>query len=71
MQKNAKYPDFKHKTSGEALWIESYNNPIWVKSQLQAMDSKVKIAKEEGGGVSGSKEKSSKISFEDEDFGFF
>ncbi|GKV20166.1 hypothetical protein SLEP1_g30323 [Rubroshorea leprosula] len=40
LQRNPKYPDFKHKDNGEALWIEGRNNPSWVKSQLQILDSR-------------------------------
>ncbi|GKV20165.1 hypothetical protein SLEP1_g30323 [Rubroshorea leprosula] len=39
-KRNPKYPDFKHKDNGEALWIEGRNNPSWVKSQLQILDSR-------------------------------
>lgn len=34
---NAKAPDFKHKTSGEALWLDSA--PSWAKEQLAAVGS--------------------------------
>lgn len=40
-QKNPKYPDFKHKDTGEALWVEGRNNPSWVKSQLAILDSRM------------------------------
>ncbi|KAF3778392.1 Protein OSB1 [Nymphaea thermarum] len=40
-KRNPKYPDFKHKDTGEALWIEGRNNPSWVKSQLAVLDSKM------------------------------
>ncbi|KAJ8443499.1 hypothetical protein Cgig2_016982 [Carnegiea gigantea] len=40
-QKNPKYPDFKHKDAGEALWIEARYNPSWVKSQLEILDSRM------------------------------
>ncbi|GLU03604.1 hypothetical protein SLE2022_207940 [Rubroshorea leprosula] len=39
-KRNPKYPDFKHKDTGEALWIEGRNNPSWVKSQLEILDSR-------------------------------
>eukprot|EP00250_Pteridium_aquilinum_P006014 c16010_g1_i1 orf=173-1327(+) len=74
LKKNPKQPDFKSKSSGEALWIDGFNNPTWVKSQVEALDSKAKAVKDGGGRVewaSGSKEKGSKTSFEDEDLSFF
>jgi len=27
---NERYPDFKHKKTGEALWLEDGRNPPWV-----------------------------------------
>lgn len=39
-KKSPKYPDFRHKTSGEVLWIDSFNSPAWVKPQLAVLDSK-------------------------------
>lgn len=40
-KRNPKYPDFKHKDTGEALWIEGKFNPPWVKSQLAILDSRM------------------------------
>ncbi|CAN6553929.1 unnamed protein product [Malus baccata var. baccata] len=40
-KRNPKYPDFKHKDTGEALWIEGRNNPQWVKSQLAILDTRM------------------------------
>ena len=40
-QKNPRYPDFKHKHTGEALWIDGRNNPNWVVSQLAVLDSRM------------------------------
>ncbi|XP_052169986.1 protein OSB1, mitochondrial-like [Diospyros lotus] len=40
-KRNPKYPDFKHKDTGEALWIEGRYNPPWVKSQLAILDSRM------------------------------
>ncbi|OIV91350.1 hypothetical protein TanjilG_01968 [Lupinus angustifolius] len=40
-KKNPKGPDFKHKDTGEALWIEGRSNPPWVKSQLAILDSRM------------------------------
>lgn len=40
-KKNPKYPDFKHKDTGEALWVEGRNNPPWVKSQLAILDTRM------------------------------
>eukprot|EP00262_Sarcandra_glabra_P018135 TRINITY_DN6433_c0_g1_i1.p1 TRINITY_DN6433_c0_g1~~TRINITY_DN6433_c0_g1_i1.p1 ORF type:complete len:279 (+),score=32.22 TRINITY_DN6433_c0_g1_i1:119-955(+) len=36
---NPRRPDFKHKDTGECLWV-SDNDPPWVKKQLQLQDSK-------------------------------
>lgn len=41
LQKNPKYPDFKHKDTGEALWVEGRYNPPWVKSQLAILDTRM------------------------------
>ncbi|KAL2540637.1 Protein OSB1 [Abeliophyllum distichum] len=40
-KRSPNYPDFKHKDTGEALWVESRYNPPWVKSQLAILDSKM------------------------------
>ncbi|KAM7259228.1 hypothetical protein ACFE04_014969 [Oxalis oulophora] len=37
-KKNPKSPDFKHKNSGEALWLDTA--PDWVKSKLPPLESK-------------------------------
>ncbi|KAH8946090.1 hypothetical protein BDL97_12G074800 [Sphagnum fallax] len=34
---SARYPDFKHKLTQEALWLDSKLNPAWVKAELSAM----------------------------------
>ncbi|KAF9682956.1 hypothetical protein SADUNF_Sadunf05G0162100 [Salix dunnii] len=39
-ERNPKYPDFKHKDTGEALWIEGRYNPPWVKSQIAILDER-------------------------------
>jgi hypothetical protein len=35
-----KHPDFKHKSTGEALWIR-FDDPPWVKKQLNLYDSEI------------------------------
>ncbi|KAK9282192.1 hypothetical protein L1049_005104 [Liquidambar formosana] len=40
-KRSPKYPDFKHKDTGEALWVEGRYNPPWVKSQLAIMDTRM------------------------------
>ncbi|KAJ6337017.1 hypothetical protein OIU76_006810 [Salix suchowensis] len=40
-KRNPKYPDFKHKDTGEALWVEGRYNPSWVKSQLAILDERM------------------------------
>ncbi|KAF5739427.1 protein OSB1 mitochondrial-like isoform X1 [Tripterygium wilfordii] len=37
---NPQQPDFKHKDTGEALWL-SPNDPPWIKRQLQLIDSEM------------------------------
>ncbi|KAF3974535.1 hypothetical protein CMV_002143 [Castanea mollissima] len=37
---NPRQPDFKHKDTGEALWL-SPNDPPWIKRQLQLLDTKM------------------------------
>ncbi|CAN5963008.1 unnamed protein product [Sphagnum jensenii] len=32
-----RYPGFKHKKTGEALWIEDRRNPAWVAAEMAAM----------------------------------
>jgi len=34
---SARYPDFKHKLTQEAIWLDSKLNPAWVKAELSAM----------------------------------
>ncbi|KAJ7562637.1 hypothetical protein O6H91_03G078200 [Diphasiastrum complanatum] len=34
IKKSLKYPDFKHKSTHEGLWIESWLNPPWVKAKM-------------------------------------
>ena len=41
LQRNPKGPDFKHKDTGEALWVEGRFNPPWVKSQLAILDTRM------------------------------
>ncbi|XP_068640275.1 protein OSB1, mitochondrial-like [Aristolochia californica] len=40
-KRNPKYPDFKHKHTQEALWVDAKYNPPWVKSQLVILDSRM------------------------------
>ncbi|MFS7902132.1 putative primosome PriB/single-strand DNA-binding, nucleic acid-binding protein [Helianthus anomalus] len=40
-KRSPNYPDFKHKDTGEALWVEGRFNPSWVKSQLSILDSRM------------------------------
>lgn len=40
-KRNPNYPDFKHKDTGEALWVEGRYNPPWVKSQLSILDTRM------------------------------
>eukprot|EP00249_Psilotum_nudum_P013204 c24212_g1_i1 orf=330-1319(-) len=37
-KRNPRGPDFKHKTTGEGLWVDSWSNPEWVKSQLELLE---------------------------------
>lgn len=47
LQRNPKYPDFKHKDTGEALWIEGKYNPPWVKSQLAILDERMEAFRDQ------------------------
>ncbi|RZC50420.1 hypothetical protein C5167_018837 [Papaver somniferum] len=38
-KRTPKHPDFKHKHTGEALWVDAKYNPPWVKSQLAILDT--------------------------------
>ncbi|XP_078150049.1 protein OSB1, mitochondrial-like [Carex rostrata] len=40
-KKNPNAPDFKHKDTNEALWINSKYIPDWVNSQLEILDSRM------------------------------
>ncbi|KAL4378776.1 hypothetical protein GQ457_02G003530 [Hibiscus cannabinus] len=46
-KRNPKYPDFKHKDTGVALWIEGRNTPHWVESQLEILDSRMSSLQDE------------------------
>ncbi|KAJ7526930.1 hypothetical protein O6H91_16G028000 [Diphasiastrum complanatum] len=46
IKKSSKYPDFKHKSTHEGLWIEGRLNPPWVRPKLATMT----IAQIESGG---------------------
>ncbi|XP_042026823.1 protein OSB2, chloroplastic-like [Salvia splendens] len=46
-KRSPNYPDFKHKDTGEALWVEGRYNPPWVKSQLSVLDSKMESFNEQ------------------------
>jgi len=37
-ERSPRYPDFKHKTTQEALWVDSWDSPNWVKAILSQMD---------------------------------
>ncbi|KAJ7541880.1 hypothetical protein O6H91_10G080800 [Diphasiastrum complanatum] len=37
IKKSSKFPDFKHKSTHEVLWIEGLLNPPWVKAKLPTM----------------------------------
>ncbi|CAI0558273.1 unnamed protein product [Linum tenue] len=39
-KRNPRAPDFKHKDTGEALWIRR-DHPLWVKRQLELLDSRM------------------------------
>ncbi|XP_051144065.1 protein OSB2, chloroplastic-like isoform X1 [Andrographis paniculata] len=46
-KRSPNYPDFKHKDTGEALWVEGRNNPPWVKSQLSVLDSRMESIRDQ------------------------
>lgn len=64
-KRNPKAPDFKHKTTGEVLWIDSYGNPPWVKSQLDKLDETMSFSNQL------TNPKRSLSSFGDSDFNLF
>ncbi|KAJ7553580.1 hypothetical protein O6H91_06G104000 [Diphasiastrum complanatum] len=37
IKKSPKYPDFKHKSTHEGLWIENWLNPSWVEAKIATM----------------------------------
>ncbi|KAJ7565312.1 hypothetical protein O6H91_02G056300 [Diphasiastrum complanatum] len=37
IKKSPKYPDFRHKSTHEGLWIEGWLNPSWVKEKMAPM----------------------------------
>jgi len=39
LQASPKSPDFKHKTTQEALWIVSKRTPAWVPVQLEKLEA--------------------------------
>jgi len=39
MKKNTKAPDFKHKDTGDALWLNGYDTPVWVHQELNNLGS--------------------------------
>lgn len=51
---NPRQPDFKHKETGEALWLRP-SDPPWIKRQLQLLDTKME---EQGQGDLGSRSRS-------------
>lgn len=51
-KKNSASPDFKHKDTGEALWL-SPNDPPWVKRQIQLLDLNMAVQHQERGAGSG------------------
>eukprot|EP01018_Ginkgo_biloba_P003944 Gb_13980 [translate_table: standard] len=66
-KRNPKGPDFKHKDTGEALWIEGRSNPAWVKSQLAVLDSRM-VSQQWGRGGSAVRSQDSSSTFRDSDF---
>lgn len=64
---NPKSPDFKHKDSGEGLWIENKHTPLWVRSQLKVLDSKLKAVGKWGEGGSSARSRFSLSSFQSSD----
>jgi len=65
---NPKSPDFEHKDTGEVLWIDSGLNPLWVKSQLAVLESRMKVLEECGRGRSSARSQGSLSSSQDSGF---
>lgn len=38
-KRNLKHPDFKNKSTGEALWLDSYHKPSWVDQKLFSLNA--------------------------------
>lgn len=38
---NPRGPDFKHKSTGEVLWLSPHNDPPWIRKELQRHDSRL------------------------------
>ncbi|KAL3531279.1 hypothetical protein ACH5RR_010601 [Cinchona calisaya] len=50
-KRSPNYPDFKHKDTGEALWVEGRYNPPWVKSQLAILDARLESFHDQSAGM--------------------
>lgn len=44
---NPKHPDFKHKSTGEALWLQA-TDPPWIRKQLELLDAKMEEKDQDG-----------------------
>lgn len=44
---NPKRPDFRHKSTGEALWLHA-TDPPWIRKQLELLDNKMEEKDQDG-----------------------
>ncbi|CAK9312607.1 unnamed protein product [Citrullus colocynthis] len=44
---NPKHPDFRHKSTGEALWLHA-TDPPWIRKQLELLDNKMEEKDQDG-----------------------
>lgn len=58
VQASPKSPDFKHKTTNEALWVVSRNTPTWVPLQLEKLEAARQEFIASGGGNRGQNNRS-------------
>lgn len=68
LQASPKSPDFKHKTTQEALWIVSYKTPAWVPTQLEKLEAARQEHIASGGGGRSQNNRSNAFSADFKDF---
>lgn len=64
-QPSPKTPDFKHKSTNEALWIVSKKTPSWVPGQLEKLEAAKQKFIASGGGMPRQSNSISGVDFKD------